>query len=306
MKEKLGIPYMGSKRKLASEILSKITQRHNGITDFYDLFGGGGSISFTAIRDYRFNVHYNELNKHIYSLVEYLKNNKELEPKFYEWVTREEFHKQINKSNDEADWYSGFVMSCWSFGNSQSSYLYGADIENIKRLAHEFIVNCDLDAMREIGVDIPELINIKGVQNRRIKFCNWIKKEDKNRFDVQSLERIVQLECIQNLQNLQNLQITNTSYENVLINPNGNSIIYCDIPYKGTGEYKEGGFNHDAFYEWFANLNYPAYLSEYDAPFEKIEMFKHRSSLSATNNKKQVFESIFWNGKGEINKSTLF
>ena len=88
MSEKLGIPYMGSKRKLASEILSKLTQRHENVTDFYDLFGGGGSISFTAIRDYRFNVHYNELNKHIYSLVEYLKNNKSLEPKFYEWVTR--------------------------------------------------------------------------------------------------------------------------------------------------------------------------------------------------------------------------
>lgn len=303
---------MGSKRKLASEILQKITQHHQGITDFYDLFGGGGSISFTAIRDYRFKVHYNELNKHIYSLVEYLKNNKELEPKFYEWVTREEFFKQINKTNEEADWFSGFVMSCWSFGNSQNSYLYGSDIENIKRLAHEFIVNKDLNAMREIGVDIPELINIEGVQNRRIKFCNWIKNEDKNRFDVQSLERIVQLERmqnlqkLQNLQNLQNLQITNTSYEKVLINPNGNSIIYCDIPYKGTGEYKEGGFNHDAFYEWFANLEHPAYLSEYDAPFEKIEMFKHRSSLSATNNKKKVFESIYWNGKGEIINNKLF
>ena len=306
MKEKLGIPYMGSKRKLASEILSKITQRHNGITDFYDLFGGGGSISFTAIRDYRFTVHYNELNKHIYSLVKYLKENKTLEPKFYEWVTRDEFHKQINKTNEDADWYSGFVMSCWSFGNSQNSYLYGAEIENIKRLAHEFIVNGCLDSMRKIGVDIPNLLNIKDIQERRIKFCNFIKKEDKSRFDVQSLERIVQLERIQNLQNLQNLQISNTSYENVLINPNGNPIIYCDIPYKGTGEYKEGGFNHDAFYDWFANLPHPAYLSEYDAPFEKIEMFKHRSSLSATNNKKKVFESIFWNGKGEINKSTLF
>ena len=305
MAEKLGIPYMGSKRKLASDILQKITVRHQGITDFYDLFGGGGSISFIAIRDYRFNVHYNELNKHIFSLVEYLKNNKTLEPKFYEWVTREEFFNQINKSNEDADWFSGFVMSCWSFGNSQKGYLYGADIENIKRLAHEFIVNKDLNAMREIGVDITELINIDGVQNRRIKFCNWIKNEDKSRFDVESLERIVQLERIQNLQNLQNLQIYNKSYEDIKIIGN-NPIIYCDIPYKGTGEYKEGGFNHDDFYEWFSNIEFPAYLSEYDAPFENIEMFQHRSSLSATNNKKKVFESIFWNGKGEINKATLF
>jgi len=39
MSEKLGIPYMGSKRKLSSIILQKITQRHHGISDFYDLFG---------------------------------------------------------------------------------------------------------------------------------------------------------------------------------------------------------------------------------------------------------------------------
>ena len=293
---------MGSKRKLASDILQKITQRHPDCTDFYDLFGGGGSISFTAIRDYRFNVHYNELNKHIYSLVEYLKNHKELEPKFYEWVTRDEFHKQINKKNDEADWYSGFVMSCWSFGNSQNSYLYGADIENIKRLAHEFIVNGNLDAMREIGVHIPELIKINDIQQRRVKFCNYIKKEDKSRFDVQSLERIVKLE---NLQNLQNLQIYNKSYQDIKI-IGTNPVIYCDIPYKGTGEYKEGGFDYEAFYKWANEIEYPVYISEYDAPFEKIEMFKHRSSLSATNNKKKVFESIFWNGKGNIFKSTLF
>lgn len=305
MSEKLGIPYMGSKRKLASDILQKITQRHNGITDFYDLFGGGGSISFTAIRDYRFNVHYNELNKHIYSLVEYLKTHKELEPKFYEWVTREDFHKQINKTNDEADWYSGFVMSCWSFGSSQSSYLYGADIENIKRLSHEFIVNCDLDAMREIGIDIPQLLKIKDIQQRRIKFCKEMENLTKQRFDVQNLERLALLEHLTRLQNLHNLQIYNKSYQDIKIIGN-NPIIYCDIPYKGTGEYKEGGFNHDAFYEWFANLPYPAYLSEYDAPFEKIEMFAHRSSLSATNNKKKVFESIFWNGKGEINNNKLF
>lgn len=306
MKEKLGIPYMGSKRKLASEILSKITQRHNGITDFYDLFGGGGSISFTAIRDYRFNVHYNELNKHIYSLVQYLKDNKELEPKFYEWVTREEFHKQINKTNDEADWYSGFVMSCWSFGNSQNSYLYGDEVEFTKRLAHNFLVFGCIDSMSKLGLNIPQILVNKNIHKRRSLFSKHIKEIKKERFDLQNLEALGRIENHERLHHLQNLQISNTSYENVLINPNGNSIIYCDIPYKGTGEYKEGGFNHDAFYQWFANLNYPAYLSEYDSPFEKIEMFAHRSSLSATNNKKKVFESIFWNGKGDINKSTLF
>jgi len=305
MKEKIGIPYMGSKRKLATKILYKITQRHCGITDFYDLFGGGGSISFTAIRDYRFNVHYNELNKHIYSLVEYLKNNKELEPKFHEWVTREQFFEQCAKTNEDADWYSGFVMSCWSFGNNQSSYIYGANIEKFKRLAHQFIVFGCLDSMIELGVVIPEILQFKNIEKRRVLFCKEIEKILSNRFDIQNLERLQNLERIQNLERLQNLQITNKSYENVIIKGE-NPVIYCDIPYKGTGEYKEGGFDHERFYQWANDIDYPVYISEYDAPFEKIEIFKHRSSLSPTKNKKKTFESIFWNGKGEINKSTLF
>ena len=299
----LGIPYMGSKRKLAGEILKLITSRHSNISDFYDLFGGGGSVSFTAIKDYRFNVHYNELNSHIYHLVKYLKENKELEPKFYEWVTREEFFKQCSRT--DADWYSGFVMSCWSFGNKQSSYIYGADIEEIKRQAHNFVVFGCLDSMRALNIDLPELCTIKDVQKRRIYFCDYIQKVNKERFDIQNLERFVQLERIQNLQNLQNLQITNKSYQDTEILGN-NPVIYCDIPYKGTGEYKEGGFDHEAFYKWSFECPHPIYISEYDAPFEEIHAFTHRSSLSATNNKKKTIEKIFWNGKGIVNQTKLF
>jgi len=305
----LGIPYMGSKRKLAGDILKVLIPRHPDITDFYDLFGGGGSISFTAIKNYRFNVHYNELNKSIYSLVKYLKENKTLEPKFYEWVTREVFFEQINKP--DGDWYSGFVMSCWSFGNKQASYLYGTDIEEQKRLAHEFIVNDDLGAMKALGLDMPELLNIKGVHKRRIVFCDYIKKIHDRRFDMQNIERVQNLEIIehlarlQNLQNLQNLQINNLSYEQVSIT-GINPVIYCDIPYRGTGEYKEGGFNHEAFYQWVKGMEHPVYISEYDAPFEGVEAFTHRSLLSATNNKKKTIEKIFWNGKGQINQTKLF
>lgn len=280
------------------------------MSNFYDLFGGGGSVSFTAIKDYRFNVHYNELNPHIYSLVKYLKENKRLEPKFYEWVSREEFFRQCART--DADWYSGFVMSCWSFGNnSEKGYLYGADIEEIKRLAHEFIVNQHMNAMRKIGVDMSELIRIADVQARRIVFCDRIKKGKNTIFGdgkenrVQNLELVEHLARIQNLQNLQNLQITNLSYEKVPI-MGDNPVIYCDIPYKGTGEYKENGFSHDAFYKWAEDIEYPVYISEYAAPFKEIDAFKHRSSLSATNNKKKTIEKIFWNGKGSPVKYKLF
>lgn len=302
----LGIPYMGSKRKLASEILHFITSRHPHLTDFYDLFGGGVSISFTAIRDYRFNVHYNELNSHIYELVKYLKSHKELEPKFYEWVTREQFFEQCNRT--DADWYSGFVMSCWSFGNKQSSYIYGADIEEVKRLGHNIIVDCCRDSMAKLNIDIPELFNIDSIHKRRIVFCDYIKKANIKVFGDGIESRVQNLELLEHLarmQNLQNLQITNFSYENVPINGN-NVVIYCDIPYKGTSEYKGGGFDHDRFFEWASDQPHPIYVSEYASPLTEVHAFKHSSSLSATNNKKQTIEKLFWNGKGEIFNHRLF
>jgi len=337
----LGIPYMGSKRKLAGDILHFITSRHPGLTDFYDLFGGGGSVSFTAVKDYRFNVHYNELNSHIYHLVDYLKNNKTLEPKFYEWVTRENFFEQC--ARPDPDWYSGYVMSCWSFGNnSEKGYMYGADIVNYKRLAHEIIVNCCKKSMESLKINIEEIFKIQDIQKRRIVFCDYMGK------NLQHLGYVEHLNRIQNLQNLQNLHITNTSYQYVKIS-GLNPVIYCDIPYlesesykkkkgknvnnyneietkvvnnirfnkkgepynytrrypvKGQGQQNE--FDHDAFYTWAEQCPCPVYISEYQTPFTEVMAFTHRSSLSATNNKKKTIEKIFWNGKGNVTQTQLF
>lgn len=292
----MSIPYMGSKRKLASSILHFITARHNGITDFYDLFGGGGAVSFKAVENYRFNVHYNELNSHVYSLVKYLSENKELDSRFYDWVTREQFFEQIKRT--DFDGYSGFVMCCWSFGNNQKDYLYGKDIENYKRLAHEFIVNGCLTSMADLGLNIPELLNIHNIQERRVVFQRHIKTVTGDRFELQSLESLERLES------LQSLQSTNVSYENVIITGD-NPIIYCDIPYKGKGEYKENGFDHDKFYQWAQDIETPVYISEYSAPFKEVMAFTHRSTLSATANNK-VVEKLFFNGRGNPNKTTLF
>lgn len=43
-----GIPYMGSKRKLAHRIVDVIFNRHNS-EKFYDLFGGGGLFRQTRV-----------------------------------------------------------------------------------------------------------------------------------------------------------------------------------------------------------------------------------------------------------------
>ena len=63
---------------------------------------------------------------------------------------------------------------------------------------------------------------------------------------------------------------------------------------------------YDLFYEWVEQQNYPVYMSEYDAPIKEIYAFKRLSTLSSNNNKKKTIEKLYWNGKGEINKTELF
>lgn len=290
------IPYMGNKRKLATRIINTIIDiKGNDFKHLYDLFGGGGSISIAALNLWGKEIHYNEFNTAIVNLMRHIQKGGEIP---YKWVTREEFFKCLEGDT----WWDGLVQSCWSFGNKQSSYLYGKDIEDIKYLAHKVCVDKDLKGLKELetltGFGIPLDFNCDPQQIRLQ--MKRIAEKYKERFDVQHLERVIHIERLQrlqNLQHLQHLQITNLSYEQVEINKK--SILYCDIPYRGTGEYKEGGFDYDKFYGWALNNDNPVFISEYNMPddFEIVASFHHKSTLSATNNNKVVIENLYWNGK---------
>ena len=289
------IPYMGSKRKLASEIVSFIRQRHHREINFYDVFGGGGAISFKALFLFD-NVHYNEIDTSIVNLIEQLKIG--IPDEWYEPVTRERFFEEIEK--DTA--YSGMVKTCWSFGNNKKDYLYGENIEEDKLLLHELCVKNTPElierAKNQIGINLPDKLKGRTVQDRRL-FLMRIIKSQIGRFDIQSLE------SLESLQRLERLQTTNKDYKELKFEPN--SVIYCDPPYKGTGDYGTS-FNYDDFYKWALNQDYPVYISEYDAPkeFTLVKQIAHRSTFSATNNAKKTIENLYWNGKGNPNKTTLF
>lgn len=190
-----GIPYMGSKRKIAPHIVKTLISRHPEATHFYDVFGGGGAISLEALKYSQLKVHYNELNTAIYSLLKYLKENKVLGVEFYKWISREDFFELI-KGND---YFAGFVQSCWSFGNNQKCYIYGKEIIEQKRLAHEIIVNkCEISAF-QLGFNEPELFKIKDLHKRRKVFCKFF-KDERNKLQslayLESLSRIQELERI--------------------------------------------------------------------------------------------------------------
>lgn len=93
------------------------------------------------------------------------------------------------------------------------------------------------------------------------------------------------------------IEFYNTDYQAVPIPDN--SVIYCDIPYKGTGTYqrhKKTEFDYERFYDWAYCQTQPIFISEYWMPedrFKCIAEIKRTDTFSATNNSKNVAERVF-------------
>jgi hypothetical protein len=155
----VGIPYMGNKTKLAKKIVDKILYDNPGCKYFYDLFGGGGSVSFEALtRPIIESVHYNELDTGVVSLLEDVLANGVCD-RHYQWICREDFHKLKH----QVDWLGGLVKTCWSFGNNASKgYLYSPKNEEMKICLHELIVNPSEKQAGRVsamfGLDIPSSV----------------------------------------------------------------------------------------------------------------------------------------------------
>ena len=64
-----------------------------------------------------------------------------------------------------------------------------------------------------------------------------------------------------------------------------NYVIYCDIPYKGTTEYKTKKFPYDDFYKWCKEMSVhnTILISEYGMPndFECLWEFKHKTLMDS-------------------------
>ena len=106
--------------------------------------------------------------------------------------------------------------------------------------------------------------------------------------------------CINKLSNLDDVEFYNLNYNELNI-PKG-SLVYCDIPYKGTTQYCEeevGIFNHHEFYQWARDNSsiYDIYISEYkeNVPegFEIVwEMESRKSIRNAKNEAVRTIEVL--------------
>ena len=269
-----GLPYQGSKNKIAEFIISKLPRAEH----FYDLFAGGCAITHCALLSGKYNyVHANDIQIKYPQLFydaahgKYKNENRV--------ITRDEFF--MFKDTD------ALVELCWSFGNGKTTYLWDKNIEDVKQAACKVIM-CD------------------DKQKRRLYFREFINKLQSNMtndeksklLQLQSLESIERLERIQCLERLgemhilERLYISGKSYNEVEILPN--SVVYCDPPYIGTKGYCVE-FDHEQFYEWLRNTNFPVYISEYTMPsdFAIVASIDKITSFSATDKSTVKQENLY-------------
>ena len=175
--EQIRIPWTGSKRSIAPQLIDKMLEVKPKAKYFVDLFCGGCAVSFTALQ-YGFKVHANDMQKSLINFLEYTfdriqrneRNEYGLFPaEWYKFVTREEFIKQRELDTP----FSQFVRICYSFGNNQKDYLFSKEIEGWKRLAHDIIVFRCEKSLKEFNqifeIDLV-LSNKKTVNERRLDY----------------------------------------------------------------------------------------------------------------------------------------
>lgn len=281
MMAKYGMPYMGSKNKIADQIIN-VLPRGNRLVD---LFGGGGAITHCASLSNKWTtVHYNELNKLCYDLfLDAVAGKYNYDVFTQEWVSREKFLELYNTD--------GYIKYIWSFGNSGMAYLFGKDIENYKKILHNCVVFNDFS---EIDTILPHFTkfpdNCIGITNRRLYLSGLIKKIDKGFKGLEYLERIERLQQLDQIERLQQLEqietFTHSNLSYLDVELKDGDIVYCDPPYINTAKYSTDGFNHHEFWDWVRQSKYPVYVSEYNAPEDiiKVGVMDKLVTLSPINN----------------------
>ena len=283
-----GMPWMGSKSDIAWQVVNAIPKGET----FVDLFFGGGAITHAAIVSKRWD---NFIANDILGTPDIFIKAVRGELKGYDrFVSRSEF-----KASDDI-----VVKMLWSFGNDLKSYLWSPKNERIKGIATQMLTAKTLESRRMYFKNFIGALKKEDIQN--IDRLEWIERLERfqslqglERLELlqslQGLDRLERLQHLQGLERIERLQGLKCDYRAVTI-PRG-GVVYCDIPYKGTSGYI-GGFDHEAFYEWFSSLKVPAFCSEYDAPFTMVaewDKLKKKGDRRKMNVEK-IKERLYFNG----------
>lgn len=171
---KYGLPYKGSKNKLAERIVSLLPKR----THLIDLFCGGCAVSHAALLRNKYeHIHINDINWMCPTLfIDALNGKYQNETR---WISREDFFRM--KDTDP------YVAVVWSFGNNLRDYLYSKEIEPLKKAIHYAIFFRDYSLGKDLGYDLSFIEPISDIQRRYAAVKRYFSQF--GHFQRQSFER---------------------------------------------------------------------------------------------------------------------
>lgn len=184
---KYGLPYKGSKNKLAERIVNLLPRA----THFYDLFSGGCAVAHCALTKGRYeHVHINDINEMMpKAFVKALQGGFDNEDR---WISREDFFRL--KDTDP------YVAICFSFGNNLKNYCYGKDIEPMKKALHyaiffdsyelsDSLIGVDLRPIQKCATRQEKYLMAKRlISNTPPQYC-WKASKDWSEYRLQTYER---------------------------------------------------------------------------------------------------------------------
>ena len=291
-KKRYGIGYQGSKNKVAEWVVSNLPSA----TRLYDLFAGGCAITHCAMMQGKYKeIVCNDVTDSAIFFYDALDGK--YNDRVNQWVSRADFERL--KSIDPC------IRICWSFGHDQKSYLFAKEKEPYMKalwdMAHATsptqILSLYMKVLKE-KAKVESLNPFGGVNSYRLECLERLRGlsnlQDKD-FIYTSYP---QAKCME-IQSKNNGSSTRMyalcgDYKDIKILPD--SIIYCDIPYKGKKKYDKKNFDYEDFYAWCERQTELVIISEYEMPTDRFVCISSKETLTtmcATNNSKKALEKLF-------------
>ena len=275
----VGLPYVGSKKKISKKIVQLIIQNFGKDKIVYDLFGGGGAITAECIIN-GLDVRYNDLDKTVVDMLEtVLKTDREFLKTLI--VSRKEFFEIKSKEEKTAE--DNLKLLINSFGNDRKTYLYNKEISDVKyNLARDIISNHDIFYGYKKTETYKRAVTKYNGRMDILKYLHQLGQ-------LRSLERLQQLERAEQLNQSQQIQGYTThpfttfdynEFSNVT-----NAIIYLDPPYESTGKYyHENKMDYKEFYDWVVRMSHNniVLISSYTISDERFEVVYNFEKAKST------------------------
>lgn len=309
MAENYGLPYTGSKSRIAHWVVDNLPSGRVLI----DAFAGGCAITHRALLSKKWQtIIANDINGKYPQLFLDAARGKYRDER--RWISREDFER--------LKYQYAFVACCWSFGNNLQNYMYSQAIEPYKRALHYAIVLDDFAPMQELMPEVAQAVHeaihwIRNTHDRRVTAQNVIVKtlkrltgdnyahqiiqsnplyqsirhsnKDAQRLErlqsLESLERLERLQSLERLESLERLRVTSLSYDEIDIPED--AVVYCDPPYHACDNSLYEGtakaFDHCAFYDWCVRVSKtnPIFISEYSIEDDRFEVVAEKQKITS-------------------------